>query len=155
MKKNLVSVLCLTMIAGTMGCQSPKHPQGEEAVACDTITQKKVENEFVSLLGTYCGTFPCADCAGKQVELTLMEDQVYSLAYEYLDADSHSGIIEECGTYNIINGSIIETITPSSNEKTYYVYVHGNLILSDSLGTVNRGELADSYILMKDTLEMD
>ena len=39
--------------------------------------------------------------------------------------------------------------TPSSGELIYYVQVENGLMLSDSLATVNQGELAEHYILKK------
>ena len=154
MKKKMISVLCLTMGLAMVSCQAPQQ-QPREVVASDTITLQDTDNEFSTLMGTYCGTFPAADCAGKQIELTLSEDWVYNLAYEYLDEDAHTGIIEECGVFSIINDSIIETVTPSSNKKTYYVYVHGNLVLCDSLGMVVQGDSPENYVLKKDTLQAE
>lgn len=99
------------------------------------------------LYGTYVGVFPCADCAGKDIKLTINSDGTYDLEYEYLDMNE--GVIKESGVFNVINHTIIETITPSSNNKTYYVYDNGNLVLSDSKGSINNGELAKLYILKK------
>ena len=147
MKKILIPALSLLLLAA-QGCQSNQSKSQDNAAACDTIACEKKCSESTSLYGTYSGTLPCADCGGKQMALSINEDRTYDLTYEYLDTDS--GVIKECGVYNVLNDSIIETITPSSGEKTYYVYVHGNLILSDSMGTVNQGELADLYVLAKD-----
>ena len=100
-----------------------------------------------SLYGTFKGTFPCADCGGMDLSITINRDGTYSLKYKYQDKDER--LIEECGVYSIHDKTLVETITPSSGEKTYYKFVNGNLVLSDSLGSINKGELAELYVLKR------
>ena len=146
MKLIYIPALCMAIGLTAVSCSSPqKQSEPEQIVLTDTLVDQS--DPAFSMFGTYTGTLPCADCEGKDIALSIMEDGTYSLHYEYLDTDK--GIIEECGTYNILKDSIIETITPSSGRKTYYVYVHGNLIASDSLGNINEGEKAARYVLKK------
>ena len=50
----------------------------------------------------------------------------------------------------MIGDSIIELITPSSGEKTYYRMLNNKqVMLSDKEGTVNKGSLAEHYVLNK------
>ena len=142
MKLFYISALCMAALTIAVGC-TPAQRKSES----DPSVTSSLQDSTYGLFGTYRGTFPCADCPGKEISLSVMEDGTYSLVYEYLETGE--GTIEENGTYNILRDSIIETITPSSGEKTYYVYVHGNLVLTDSLGNINEGELADMYVLKK------
>ena len=152
MKRILIPLLSLAALAVAVGCNSTSEKSANETTLSDSTNTAKCAQHAESLYGTYCGIFPCADCPGKRVELTIMEDSVYTLAYSYLECEENPDIIEECGTYHVINDTLIETITPSSNEKTYYVYTNGNMVLSDSVGTIDNGVLADFYVLKKDTI---
>ena len=149
MKRLFLSVCCLVTLSGVVGCQSDKKQgQTEFESLVNTSTDLSEECDSANhFCGTFQGTFPCADCPGKDVSLSIMDDGTYHLEYEYLETGE--GVIEENGVYNLLDNSVIETVTPSSGDKTYYVYVHGNLVLSDSLGNVNKGELADMYKLKR------
>lgn len=148
MKKILIPTMCLAVLAGTFSCNSSdKKAAEEENATCDSITVDTTDSMF----GTYYGTLPCADCGGKKVALSIKDDKTYNLTYEYLDSEDE-GEMEDNGVYNLINDTIIEIVTPSSGVKTYYAYSKGNMVLSDSVGTINTGELADFYVLKKDTL---
>ena len=146
----MIKVLSLAVFVaatvGVIGCNSQKKgDRHEEDSLIHTGCQKK--NEGASLFGTFKGTFPCADCSGKNMNLTINEDGTYCLIYQYVDKDEK--LVEENGTYSIIDETLVVTVTPSSGEKTYYKYVHGNLVLSDSLGTVYNGEHAELYVLKR------
>ncbi len=148
MKRHLFIALFAATMIGAIGCTQPKNGNSQNATAASEEQTMQNVNEEDSILGVFSGTLPCADCGGKKMSLTIANDGTYHLEYEYLDKSSE-GTIEENGTYNVINDSIIETITPSSGNKTYYVRINEDLMLSDSLGTINQGELANLYILKK------
>lgn len=97
--------------------------------------------------GTYEGTLPCADCGGIKTTLKINSDTTYDLRSEYLG--KKNGIFEESGIYNIVGENIIELVTPSSGDKTYYKVLDGAVALSDSIGTINSGELSEQYILKR------
>ena len=128
---------------GTVGCTEQKKGSAQGVKSKSQVTEKQANTIF----GTYKGTFPCADCGGKDMDLTINEDGTYCLKYQYQDKDER--LVEENGTYSLLDDTLVVTVTPSSGEKTYYKYVHGNLVLSDSLGTVNEGELAELYVLKR------
>lgn len=60
-----------------------------------------------------------------------------------------NGKYESSGIYHLKAKDLIELITPSSGEKTYFKHVETGFVLSDSLGTVNQGELDGRYILKR------
>ena len=146
MKKNLFSAVIAVTLIGTMGCSQSKKECVPNESEQNLQTEVYVQN-VASIFGTYEGTFPCADCGGKDINLTICEDGTYCLKYRYQDKDKR--LIEENGTYSILEDTLVVTVTPSSGEKTYYKYVHGNLVLSDSLGTIDDGEMAELYVLTK------
>lgn len=123
--------------------------------SCQNSSQKKneknaeapVEEVQATFYGTYEGTLPAADCEGIKTVLTIQADSTYSLKSEYIGVDQ--GAFETSGVYNRVGDELIELITPSSGEKTYYKIVAEGVMLSDSLGSENQGELAAHYILKK------
>ena len=147
MKNYLLTAFIAFSVLGGIGC-SPSQKQEDKINRSDKEKCEECnEHKSLAFYGTYRGTFPCADCSGKKIELTLADDGTYCLKYEYLDKGER--LIEENGTFSILDESIVETVTPSSGEKTYYKFLHGNLVLSDSLGTISQGELAKLYVLKK------
>ena len=128
---------------GTVGCTEQKKGSAQDVKSKSQVIEKQANTIF----GTYKGTSPCADCGGKDMDLTINEDGTYCLKYQYQDKDER--LVEENGTYSILDDILVVTVTPSSGEKTYYKYVHGNLVLSDSIGTVDNGELAELYVLKR------
>lgn len=146
MKKNLISVMTVAAMIGTLGCTYQKKENAQNVRLYSQVTGQDAK-QASSIFGTYKGTFPCADCGGKDMNLTIHEDGTYCLRYQYQDKNER--LVEENGTYSIFDETLVVTVTPSSGEKTYYKYIHGNLVLSDSLGTLHDGELAELYILKK------
>lgn len=87
-----------------------------------------------NLFGTYEGTLPAADCEGIKTILVINEDATF----------------ETSGIYHIIGDSIMELVTPSSGEKTYYRMLNNRqVMLSDKEGTISQSLLAEHYILNK------
>ena len=101
-----------------------------------------------NLFGTYEGTLPAADCEGIKTILVINEDKTYTLKSEYIG--QKDATFETSGVYHMIGDSIIELVTPSSREKTYYRMLNNKqVMLSDKEGTINQGSLAEHYILDK------
>ena len=146
MKKTLVSAMIVATMIGTTGCSYQKKEKAQEEKIQSQVSDEKVIKTN-AIIGTYVGTFPCADCGGKDMNLTISEDSTYCLKYQYQDQDER--LVEENGTYSILDETLVVTVTPSSGERTYYKYIHGNLVLSDSLGTIDNGELAELYVLKR------
>ena len=90
MRHILFAALAAAAMIGAAGCHGPEKGSG--------------------LAGTYEGTFPCADCGGKDICLTICGDGTYCLKYSYRDRDERQ--IEENGTYSILGSVLVETVTP-------------------------------------------
>ena len=142
MKINFLWTACLIAITG---CDSPQnhHSRIESG---ETKTEKQLEN--LNFYGTYEGILPAADCEGIRTALTLNNDNTYVLRSEYIG--EKDAIFESKGSYHFINGRLMELAQSSSNEKSYYKILDGSkVMLSDKVGTVNQGVLAEYYILKK------
>ena len=142
MKKVFWGVLVLVTMAS---CNSSQKKNAEQIDETTVAVEQPADNSFY---GFYEGTLPAADCEGIKTSLTVNDDKTYSLKSEYIGVEN--GTFETNGVYNLIDDSLIELITPSSGEKTYYKILYNNqVMLSDSAGTINQGELAAYYILKK------
>ena len=105
------------------------------------------EYEQNYICGTYQGVMPCEKFTGKIVSLILKSDSSYILEYRYME--DKKGIFKEQGNYRILHDTLIETTVTSTNIKSYFVYVHGNLVQSDSLGFISPTNFPEQYTLEK------
>jgi len=96
--------------------------------------------------GLYEGVIPAADCPGIDIELTLYDNGLYDLKYEYMERDSEYG---ESGSYTL-NGDVV-TLAPDSSGTVSASFRRedGILRMLDSEGGVVGGELSECYILKK------
>jgi len=141
----LCAVILTVATMYSCGNASKKMDVQEQSSAQAVSTEARLQPVLSS--GVYEGTFPCADCEGIQTTLTIHSDSTYTLRSVYLGAKD--GVFETSGVYHMPNATLIELVTPSSGEKTYYKVLSEGLMLSDESGTVNQGELAAYYILKK------
>lgn len=110
---------------------------GTDSAAADT-----------SYCGTYRGTLPAADCPGIKTVLTISSDSTYNLSSDYIG--KKGGQFVTSGVYHMKAGKLIELVTPSSGERTYYkVKDSKSVVMTDSLGNEPEGETAKLYVLTK------
>ena len=140
--KFLLMGALVVVFAGCKGSATKNTTQVKTPEAATEVATKS--NDFY---GTYEGTLPCADCGVIKTTLTVNADSTYYLKSEYLGVKD--GVFETNGVYNLLNGDLLELITPSSGEKTYYKIQENAVVLSDEQGTINEGELAEYYVLKK------
>lgn len=144
MKKK--SILAIGVMVVMMSCSGSSKNNSEQTVENSTVTtEEQVKEQDFS--GIYEGTLPAADCPGIKTVLIINADKTYNLKSEYLE--EKDGLFETSGVYNLLDGQVIELVTPSSGEKIYYKIIENGVMLSDSIGTVNQGELAEHYVLKK------
>lgn len=142
MKKIFYGLISLVIMTS---CNSSKK-NNTQIEKNEIKTESKVEDS--TFFGVYEGTLPAADCEGIKTMLAIKKDKTYTLKSEYIG--EKDATFETCGVYNMIGDSIIELITPSSGEKTFYrILNHKQVMLSDNEGTINQGTLAEHYILNK------
>jgi len=136
MNKNIM-LLAMGIAALAVGCNGNKTNNTNTA---DTTAVN-------TLLGTYEGTLPAADCPGINTSLTINADSTYDLTSHYID---QKDTIRENGVYHLHNGKLIELVTPSSGDKTYYKVMNDStLIMTDDSGEEPTGELKQHYQLHK------
>lgn len=138
---------CLCVVALIMAitsCTGSPKKNNVQAESKDTVKEQVKAADFY---GTYEGILPCADCEGIKTTLTINKDKTYSLKSDYIG--EKDGVFESSGVYEMIDKTLIELITPSSGEKTYYKILENGMMLSDEAGTINQGALAEHYILKK------
>lgn len=140
------AMLTAMAMAGCGGCKKNSCAAGGESVAVVTADDDVKDDYGRRFCGTYEGTLPCADCDGVKTTLKINDDTTYGLRSEYLG--KKDGVMEESGVYRTV-GDVIELITPSSGDKTYYKYVDDAVILCDSTGKVADGKLVEHYVLKK------
>ena len=140
----LTNILIIIAVAFVAVACNNKQSKTNAGTADSTVVTVVEGNNFY---GTYEGTLPCADCEGIKTVLTLNEDTTYDLKSEYLGKEN--AVFEESGVYNLLAGNVVELVTPSSGNKTYYKIQDGAVALSDASGVLNEGELAEFYILKK------
>lgn len=148
MRKKLfqVTALCCAMTFTACGGNSSNATDASTSQTDTTMTAVTTSSSLPT--GTFEGTLPCADCEGIQTQLVLRADSTYDLRSQYLG--EKDGVFETSGVYHQKADKLIELVTPSSGEKTYYkVLDESSIMLSDSLGTENQGELAPHYVLKK------
>lgn len=141
------SLLTTAIIMAMLGCARSQKKTTLREKESATMVADTANTESRNYYGTYEGTLPCADCGGIRTTLKINGDTTYELRSEYLG--KKDSIFEESGIYNIVSENIIELVTPSSGEKTFYKILDDAVALSDSLGMLNSGELAEHYVLKK------
>lgn len=145
--KVLKFLLIGSVIAVTMASCCNTNKKTEEHQDAMVGATEMAEPAMSDYYGTFEGTLPCADCEGIKTVVTLRNDSTYDSSEEYLGKEDTK--FQASGVYNLLDGNIVELVTPSSNEKTYYKMQDGNLILVGEDLKVNEGELAEMYVLKK------
>ncbi len=151
MKKKLVLMAAVVAALFVVSCNGKTNGNetGKDslsAVENDSLAADGVAIE--SLVGTYEGTLPAADCPGIKTVLTLNADSTYQYSADYLERkDGHD---EANGIFKVLANNVVEITRPSSGETSYYKVKDANsIIMTDSLGNEPEGEMAKLYVLTK------
>ena len=144
-KMNLASAAALLISMAACTNSLKKEAATTEPDTTAAVATATDSTTTLVMTGTFEGTLPAASCPGIRTSLTLNADSTYSYKQEYIDEKDAN--FETRGVYHLIGKDLIQLVTPSSGEKTYYKRVETGYMLSDSLGTVNQGKLAEHYIL--------
>lgn len=99
--------------------------------------------------GTYKGILPCADCEGIATELTLTQDLTYTLSTTYLGKGGNS--TNSKGKFNWDAAGSTITLDSLRNRPSQYFVGENYLRQLDMTGHKIAGDLADKYILTKQT----
>lgn len=150
MKNTIINTLCIALVFLITSCNSEKKKDIE--TKNEAIEEPQVEmqvtgdNSMTSLdwAGVYKGELPCADCEGIKTTVTINNDNTYIIEETYLGKDTTS--FETKGTFEWDNTG--QKILLSNDRNPYFVG-ENTLILLDSDGNRNIGDLEALYILTK------
>lgn len=143
--KKLIPVLGFALMMAACGGKKAQPAASADSTKVATNDSAVVDTSYC---GTYRGTLPAADCEGIKTVLTISSDSTYNLSSDYID--KKDGQFVTSGVYHLKDGKLIELVTPSSGEKTYYkVKDAKSIVMTDSLGTEPEGETAKLYVLTK------
>lgn len=140
--KKLISAMALVVALLSTACSGGGNtaPAPREAATPTTDT---------AYCGTYQGTLPAADCPGIKTVLTIAADSTYTLSSQYIDRQAQPVVTS--GVYHLKQGGkLIELVTPSSGEKTYYKIKDAkSIVMTDSAGIEPQGPTAKFYVLKR------
>ncbi len=92
--------------------------------------------QLSSIVATYRGRQPCADCPGIDAILTLNSDNTYVQKYVYLERNNTS---EEKGTWSVVVGTpkdakaqLVQLTSMGNGTKMYYLISDNQLVPLDS-----------------------
>ena len=99
--------------------------------------------------GTYKGVFPAADCPGIEIELTLHNDNTYTMNSSYMDRSEEP--IQQTGNYTV-KGNLLTLrakVGIGLPAPEYYKVEENRLRRLNAKKQPITGELADQYVLTK------
>ncbi len=134
-----LNVLCLFAIILVFAACTPTTDKKQKVKKDEHSAEYALDYE-----GVYKGTYPCADCEGIQVTLTLGSDSLF--VYETIYLGEKDGRFVDRGKYTVEEN--ILTIQ-QKNEPVYFFVGESSLTLLDKDLKPSSGELADYYILKK------
>jgi uncharacterized lipoprotein NlpE involved in copper resistance len=148
MGKKFLSVVLLALLSvGFVSCGQKNKPNNRETiVVIDDATHNSQNSR--SWEGTYFGVIPCADCEGIRVQITL-NDNTYQVSYQYLGKEDVTPE-QFSGKFSWDESSNIVTLD-HKEIPPYYQVGENKLIQLDMEGNEITGELAEMYILTKNT----
>ena len=136
MRKRVLVFAAALSVLGLAACVSP-------GKAIDAAHNSR---NSVNWDGVYRGVIPAADGPGITVEITLNNDETYSMSYQYIDRGGE--VFTEAGTFWWNNAG--STITLDVKDRPPHYQVGENtLIQLDMNGEKITGDLSDSYVLKK------
>lgn len=108
--------VALGLVLALAGCRSAVTPAGTSPA----VAPEAAEATDVSLMGTYAGTLPCADCSGIRTRLTMYAKRgftgggTFALLEEYLGTRDGNRRFETRGRWILLRG------TPTDVDATVY-----------------------------------
>ena len=142
----LISFLAFTLVNCT---NQNKQTINEDATPMEQSMMDAHTSEIsLDWIGVYVGTTPCADCEGIETMIELKEDNYYISHYKYLGKSGDENEVTHEGpfTWNDDGNSIS---LQAEGLPTQYKVGENHIILLNADGELNKGELADLYVLKK------
>lgn len=148
MKKLLILISCLFLIASCKNNKTPENEDVEEKNEMEKVADMHTSEIALDWQGTYSGVLPCADCDGIETEIILNDDLTYEVKRVYLDKSET--VFEEIGKFKWTkDGGNIVLTENEENAPTLFKVGENYLLLLDQQGNVIKDELAENYRLLK------
>jgi uncharacterized lipoprotein NlpE involved in copper resistance len=146
MKKQIVTLI---MVGILMASCKDKSAMKQDTIIQDTIVTHDEHTSQNSLdwAGTYKGILPCADCEGIEQEITINDDNTFSIKETYLGKTKDNKFTDAGTTTWNKEGNIITTITKDKSRTTSYFVGERKLTQLDKDNKEITGPLAKNYIL--------
>ena len=144
----IIGICILALGLGMNACQSKGSVKSDKDKVVDTDYANNSKNS-VDWVGTYIGTVPCADCTGIYTQVTLKNDNTYSLQVKYLGKDDSTQLFEGTFQWNDVGNIIILSGLNEKSMPSSYLVGENKLIQMGMDGKVINGELVSNYILTK------
>ena len=150
MKNSLLILAAATLLTACGGGKQQKATTADSRSQTTEATVPDMHNAENALdyQGTYKGVFPCADCPGIEIELTLHDDNTYTMNSSYIDRSAEP--IQQTGNYSV-KGNLL-TLRANGmglSMPEYYRVEENRLRRLDAHKQPITGELADKYVLTK------
>lgn len=141
MKKHILYIIaCIGIVATILSCKSNSSTHNSQ--------------NSLDWVGVYKGTLPCASCNGIETVIKLNNDNTYQSWTKYLDKDDE--IFSDSGDLTWSKDGNVITLNSSSNQEIVKYKVQENKILHlDQSGKIIKGDLANHYILNKESFDND
>lgn len=148
MKKLLILSVFVTVF---LSCKDNKTTENEDVEIKTEVEQvPDMHTSEISLdwQGVYKGILPCADCEGIATEITLRENNTYTIKSLYLGKEET--FFEEIGDLKWTeDGSTVVLTNSNDGNATLFKVGENHLRQLDLEGRAIRGELAEKYLLQK------
>lgn len=135
--KNYLLIFALTFLAS---CQKPAAKKNAEDIGHNA-------KNSLDFIGTYKGILPCADCQGLETEITINENETFSIKLKYLGKGEK--IFVQKGHFSWDKKGTTITLTDIEGAPNQYIVGENTLTQLDMAGQKIKGSLADEYILSK------
>ena len=141
MKRMLTAFACMLLLLGVAGCAVIATKPDEAPI--DAVHNSRNSLDWA---GVYAGIIPAASGPGINVAITLREDLTYLLQYQYIGRQGGGFTLAGTFKWNEDGNSIT---LDAQNLPPHYRVGENRLIQLDMDGELITGELADSYVLIK------
>ena len=144
-----IGLLSVLLAFTLMSCTNQSKKQADETTPInETVVDSHTSEIALDWAGVYEGTMPCADCEGIETVIELKDDLTYVAKYTYLGKKEDENLFTNKGvfTWNDDGNSIS---LQDEGLETQYKVGENQIVLLNSDGEVNTGELADFYVLKK------
>ncbi|MHA3787428.1 copper resistance protein NlpE [Flavobacterium hauense] len=155
----LLQITCLSLLMATaIGCKEEKRPEAlnNEILPKEVVDSVDNENAAVGTAhnsansldwaGAYSGVSPCADCPGIKTDITLANDNTYSLQEQYLEKEKTPRTFK--GTFSWDEAESVITLDADGDHHKFKV-MEGKLRMLDKFGDPKQGGKPEDFDLKK------